>query len=430
MKKRSKHSRAAALRPNFAEAYVALGATLSDLDRREEAVGAIKRAIQIRPDFAEAYNLLGATLKRLGHRSEAIECFNRATRIRPDFAEAYNNLGVTLQDVDRRDEAIVCYEQALKAKPDYAKAYNNLGTTFQDLGKRPEAIECYARALALDPNFAVARVNKIHQQAHICDWSERESDAAIIPSLGVTTEAVSPFALLLREDHPARHRVRAERFAGAQFPAREIAAFSSPTTRPEKLRIGYFSADFHNHATMFLMARLFEAHDRQRFTIHGYSFGAKNDDAMRSRAQAAFDTFQNVRDFDDRAIAAQARSECIDIAVDLKGYSESSRAGIFAQRAAPIQINFLGYPGTMGAPFIDYLLADRVIIPADQRAHYSESIITVPHSYQVNDDQRIVAERTPSRSELGLPEQVCVLLLQQHLQDKPVRVRHLDAPAL
>jgi protein O-GlcNAc transferase len=397
-------NRAIAVKPNFPEAYAALGATLSDLGRREEAVGAIKRAIQLRPDFAEAYNLLGATLKRLGHRNEAIECFNRAVRLKPDFAESYNNLGVTLQEVGRRDEAIACYQQALRAKPDYAKAYNNLGTTLQEMGRRPEAIECYAQALAIDPHFAVARVNKMHQQAHICDWSERESDAAIIPYLGVTGEAVSPFAMLLREDHPARHRIRAERFAKAQFPPRATPAFSPPRARPEKLRIGYFSADFHNHATMFLMARLFETHDRDRFSLRGYSFGAEKDDEMRARVRTAFDAFHDVRTFDDKAIAELARNDGIDIAVDLKGYSEGSRAGIFAHRAAPIQINFLGYPGTMGAPFIDYLIADRVIIPGEQRAHYSESIITVPNCYQVNDDRRAIAERAPSRAELGLPE--------------------------
>jgi len=171
-----------------------------------------------------------------------------------------------------------------------------------------------------------------------------------------------------------------------------------------KIRIGYFSADFHNHATMFLMAQVFERHDRSRFELVAFSFGPDTQDAMRARAVAAFDQFLDVRTRSDEAVAALSRELGIDIAVDLKGYTEHERTGIFALRAAPIQVNYLGYPGTMGAPFIDYLIADPVLIPAEARVQYTEKIAYLPHSYQPNDTHRIIADRVFTREELGLPE--------------------------
>jgi protein O-GlcNAc transferase len=170
------------------------------------------------------------------------------------------------------------------------------------------------------------------------------------------------------------------------------------------LRIGYFSAEFRDHATMYLMARLFELHDRDRFVIHAYSYTSADNDTMRSRIMESVDEFHDVHHLTDSDVAKLCRSHGIDIAIDLKGYTQFSRLGIFSYRVAPVQISYLGYPGTTGAPFIDYIIADEVVIPEAQRIHYSEKIVYLPHSYQVNDDARAIAENIPSRVDAGLPE--------------------------
>jgi predicted O-linked N-acetylglucosamine transferase (SPINDLY family) len=173
--------------------------------------------------------------------------------------------------------------------------------------------------------------------------------------------------------------------------------------RGGKIRLGYYSADYHEHATAFLTAGLFERHDRSRFELTAFSFGPPREDAMRRRVTAAFDRFVDVRSRSDQEVAQLSRELAIDIAVDLKGYTEGARMGIFAHRAAPVQVSYLGYPGTLAAPYIDYLVADETLIPSETRAFYTEKIAYLPHSYQANDRQRSIAERIFTREELGLP---------------------------
>jgi protein O-GlcNAc transferase len=175
------------------------------------------------------------------------------------------------------------------------------------------------------------------------------------------------------------------------------------------VRIGYFSADFHDHATMYLMAGVFEKHSKSDFEIYAYSYGPNTNDCMRKRLTAAVDKFHNVRQLCDFDIAALARDHEIDIAVDRKGYTQNTRLGIFAFKAAPIQISYIGYPGSLGAPFIDYIIVDPVVIPRAYESAYAEKIIFLPHSYQANDDMRPIAKTVYSRSQLGLPEDAFVL---------------------
>src|SRR6185295_3849277 len=178
--------------------------------------------------------------------------------------------------------------------------------------------------------------------------------------------------------------------------------------RPAQIRIGYFSGDFFDHATMHLMAKLFEAHDRARFCLHAFSYGPPRQDAMRRRAEAAFDRFHDVRGQSDEAVAELIRREEIDIAVDLKGHTTDGRLGVLAYRPAPVQLSYIGYPGTIGAPFIDYIVADAAVIPPAQRQHYSERIVFLPHSYQVNDSTRAISDGAITRAEAGLPENAFV----------------------
>ena len=402
------YRRAFAIQPDYADAHYNLGNALKQLDRLDEAAAAFEDSLRLKPDRAEAHNNLGNTLKELGRGEEAVACFERAVRIRPDYADAHNNLGLALRALERKEEASASFRHALRAQPDHIDAHINLGNILQEFHHKDQAIACFETALRLKPDYDAVRAQKLHQQAHICDWDAIAAEAAAIPRLGIAGDSVSPFAMLTLEDAPERHRVRSELYATQNLGDIVAEPIARPAARPGKLRVGYFSADFHNHATMYLMARLFELHDRDRFEIHAYSYGPAKHDEMQQRVRGSVDVFHDVRALDDQAIAELARRDGLDIAIDLKGHTGEARLGIFARRAAPVQIAFLGYPGTTGAAFIDYLVADKVVIPDAERRHYSESIIYLPGSYQVNDDSRPISPRAITRAEAGLPEDAFV----------------------
>lgn len=397
--------RALRLKPEDADAHNNLGIAFAELTQHEQAVACYTRALELKPDLADAHNNLGNAQKAQGRLDDAIQHYTRALQINPRFAMAYNNLGLVLRQLRRADEAVACFSRAVSLNPQLADAHLNLGVALADLRRPEDAVQSFSRALEIQPDLALARAQRMHQRARLCDWAGLEADRGFIDKLGVSGGVVPPFALLSLDDHPARQRVRAERFAAATYPARQRPSFARPSAKPDRLRIGYFSADYSNHAMMYLMAGLFEHHDRSRFTLHAYSYGPDVNDAMRTRVRNAFDVFHDVRLHSDETIAELARSESIDVAVDLSGYSERNRAGLFWHGSAPVQISYLGYPGTMGAPFFDYLVADKNLIPDDDRACYTESIIYMPHTYQVNDSAREISDRMFTRIEAGLPEQ-------------------------
>ena len=394
----------AARYPRTAVLHNMLGAANLRLQRPGQAADAFRAALAAKSDYAEAHNHLGIAFKQLGQPAEALASYEQALRVNPDYADAHNNMGNLLKDLGRRAEAVIHYERALQIKADYPDANNNLGNMLQELGRLDEALACYARAIEARPDYAAARAQQLHLWAHMCDWEALAADAGGRSQLGVVGEPVPPFIMLTLDDNPERNRSRAERFCAGQYRMAPLPPFATPAPRGEKLRIGYFSADFHDHATMYLMARMFELHDRDRFEIHIFSYGPARNDEMRQRLRRAVDAFHDVAAMDDRQVAALARDEGIDIAVDLKGYTAEARLGILAWRPAPIQISYLGYPGTLGAPFIDYIVADKIVIPDEQRRHYAESIIYLPGSYQVNDDHRRISAMMTTRAECGLPE--------------------------
>ncbi len=390
--------------PNSAPLLTLLGVAHLSSGKFNQAKAVLSKLVQIAPNDAEAHNNLGIALRRLTQLPEATACFRKAIALKDDYAEAYNNLGNALRDSGELGDALDAYTHALRLRPAYADALTNLAGAFADLRRRDEAIACYKRALEIDPNHATARAEKLHQQAHICDWDGIAADAALIADLGVVGEPVSPFAMLPLEDAPDRHRIRSERAVQKKYLRAPMPPRQPPPTRPDRLRIGYFSGDFFDHATMHLMAKLFEKHDRGRFSLHAFSYGPQTGDAMRARAEAAFDCFHDVRGQSDEAIAKLVGGEGIDIAVDLKGHTTDGRLGVLAHRPAPVQMSYIGYPGTIGAPFIDYIVADATAIPSAHRKHYSESIVFLPHSYQVNDDGRVISDRAVTRAAAALPE--------------------------
>jgi protein O-GlcNAc transferase len=396
--------RSAEADPDHGPAHSNFGSSLAALGRHEDAVSAYRQALEIDPGFAHAHFNLGASLRVLGKSAEASACFVKALEIDPRHDEAYYYLGLEHQAAGRPNEALACYLQASDLNPGEAEIYSAMASVLLRLKLPDAAIQAFEKALDLNPDDSAARANLMHRQARNCDWEGLAANQDRIEELGVVGNPIPPFTLLAFEDHPGRHRIRSERFAQTSYAmAQPLPVAARPRTRPERLRVGYFSADFHDHATMHLAARLFELHDRDRFETFAYSYGPEHTGPFHERARRSFDQFRDVEALNAHEIADMARADGLDIAVDLKGYTEHQRLGIFARRPAPIQITYLGYPGTLAAPFIDYLIADPTVIPAKQRHAYSEQVIYLPNSYQINDNTRPSAAAAGSRSDAGLP---------------------------
>ena len=392
---------AIALAPLYAEAHGNRGILLKDMGRLDEARDAIDRAIALKPDFAAAHSNRGLVMLALGRPDEAVADSDRAIALNPGFAEAHCNRGVALFALGRPQDAIDSYDAAIALRPGHGDAHYNRGNALQELKRLDAALDAYRSAVACDAGQAEAANQIVYLQARLCDWSG-DAPPAPCPEQ-IARDAVTPFAMLIAEDDAARHLLRSQAFSARRHGhARAAPAFAAATGA--RLKIGYFSADFHDHATMYLMARLFELHDKSRFEVHAFSYGPAKQDAMRARLVDAVDAFHDVPHLDDGSIAALSRQQGIDIAVDLKGHTQHARSGLFAHRAAPVQIAYLGYPGSMGADFIDYMIADPVVIPAGHRRFYSEKIIALPDSYQVNDEQRAIADGPADRAAHGLPE--------------------------
>ncbi len=396
------YDRTLKLAPGNAQCLMNRGYALSALNRQEEACADYRKAVQLAPNLAETHYNLGLVLAKLNRPQEALAAQDTALRLRPDYIEAHNDRGSTLMALSRPTEALAAFERALQLKADFADAWYNRGVALGKLGRLEDAITSLDRAAQLAPANLQALVLKAYQQAKICDWRTRAADARRLQA-AAGQAAIEPFLMLALDDDPARQLAYATAWTRAHHSV-ATPTLARAAVRPAKVRLGYFSADFHDHATMHLLAGLLERHDRERFEVHLFSFGDAAADAMRARAVSAADHFHDVRTASEEDVAALARRQGIDIAIDLKGYTRDSRPGIFARRAAPVQVSWLGYPGTMGAPFMDYLLADRQVLSQEAQSFCAETVCYLPHCYQPNDNLRAISGRVFSRAELALPE--------------------------
>jgi protein O-GlcNAc transferase len=400
------YDQAIRLNPDYAAAHNNRGLTLQDLKQLDEAIKSYDQAIGLNPDHIQAYNNRGNALQDLRRLDEALKSYDQAIRLNPNYADAYNNRGVTLQDLKQLDEALKSYDQAIRLKPDYADAYNNRGNALLELKRLDEALSSYDQTIRLKPDYEFILGNRLHTQMKLCDWSNFSNRLLELQSCLLTERRVTtPFPVLGLFDNPEIHLLASKIYVDTKYPASQVLGPFIKRVPDGKIRVGYYSADFHNHATAYLMAELFESHDPNRFEIYGFSFGPNKNDEMHLRLSKTFKQFSHVSNFSDIEIAKLSRELGIDIAVDLKGFTGDSRTGIFALRCAPIQVNYLGYPGTMGAPYIDYIVADQTVIPIENQKYYSEKIVYMPHSYQVNDAHRKISDKLFTKQELGLPEE-------------------------
>ena len=438
------YSEALRLKPNYDDAYFCRGLAHQELNRFDQAIADYEKAININPKHIGALTNLGNIFKAQEKIDEAVKCYSSAIALNPPNPEPFNNRGNLYHELKWFKQALLDFEKALQLnenypealsnrantlfalkdyqgalnnynkaialKPDYAEAFHNRGNLYREIQKFELAKLDYEKALYFKPDYDYVKGVIFASKMNLCDWDNlKEEWSDLQDAIKRSEKVIAPFLTI-----PIAESVDIQREVGQIWVKEKyglIAPLSSQLNKKRdsnKIKIGYFSADFHDHATMYLMAEVFELHDKSRFEIIGFSFGRDKQDDMRRRAVAAFDQFHDVRDKSDEEVAKLSRTLEVDIAVDLKGYTLDSRVGIFAQRAAPIQVNFLGYPGTMGASFIDYIIADRTVIPEKFRDLYSEKVAYLPHSYQPNDRRRQISNRKITRQECGLPSNAFV----------------------
>jgi protein O-GlcNAc transferase len=343
-------------------------------------------------------------LLHLRRPAEALASLEQALTLREDHSDAHYNRGIALRALGEPAAAVASFDKALALRPDHADAHYNRGIALRDLKRLDAAIAGFDRALALNGDHRYAFCAMADAALAACDWSRTAVLAAELENHVVQQRSfIAPFTLLEYGSAPSLHLQCARTAAADKLPAVPLPSGGSVQPR-QRLRIAYLSADFYRHATAFLMAELFELHDRSRFEIIGISFGADDGSDMRARLTKAFDQFHDVRSWSDREVAQLLRDLDVAIAVDLKGHTQDARLGILAHRGAPIQVSYLGYPGTTGADFIDYVIADKTVLPFDEQPFYTEKIVHLPDCYQVNDSKRPIAPREPTRLDAGLPE--------------------------
>jgi predicted O-linked N-acetylglucosamine transferase (SPINDLY family) len=432
------YDRALGIQPAFAEALSSRGVALLKLERFSEALDDFDKALGLSPGDPEMFNNRGVTLWHLKRALEARACYDQALALMPDHAATLLNRAFLFQEQGEFNAALADYDKAIVSEPGNARAWNGRGSVLHTLKRNKEALAHFDRAVALDPRSADALVNRahlrwtdqgdytgaasdlraalainpdhsyargelLHLKMYGAEWDDFEPEnAAIDQAVRQGQRVVRPFVYQALCESPADLKACSRIFASDLFPA--------PSGEPprfahahDKIRIGYVSGEFREQATAYLMAGLYELHDREKFQIVAIDSGAGDASPMRARLEAAFDEIIPIAQLSDSEAANRIRAAEIDILVNLNGYFGTPRMGVFARRAAPIQVNYLGFPATLGAPYMDYILADRVVIPQEERCHYDEQVVYLPHSYQVNDRKRAIADDVPSRASLGLP---------------------------
>lgn len=398
---------AIALNPDYAEAHSNLGNILKEQGKLDQAVASFHAAIAINPGYAQAHNNLGLGLFAAGQHDAAIDSYRTALSLRPDYAEAQNNLGLALHSRGKLEEARTSIKAAIALNPADAAAHNNLGNVCKDLGLLEDAIAAYRDALRVQPDYQFAAVNLLHQLRHACQWPEVEALQSKVDGL-----TLSPFDSVTSNDDGPENLVVAK--AASQAIAKTMSGLSvdfkfpeNPPTKP-RITLGYLSGDFHNHATAHLMRSLFKLHDRNDFNVLTFSHGQNDDSPYRAKIIADSDRFFDLQGVGHVQAAQEIYRSGVDILIDLKGHTHNNRLEICALRPAPLQVSYLGFPGSSGADFIDYMITDHIVTPADQAPHFSEQLVYLPHSYQVNDGTQEISDVAFARLDFALPEEAFV----------------------
>ena len=388
-------------RNDYAEAFNNIGVAFKDQGKLEAAIEAYRKALKINPNHAEAYNNLGNALKDQGKLEAAIEAFGKALLLKPTYSAAHNNIGLSLQAKGKLEAAIEAFKDALLLQPNYPEAYRNMGETLKDQGKLEEALGAFKSALLLKPAYAEALSGAHFVAALMSDWSYIKTIKKSFWS-DKHDGVFATYGLLALVDNPSMHLKKTTDLVSVKYKHRshcEVRSFQ----KNKRIKVGYFSSYFRQHPVSMLSVGMLEHQNKQNFETFAFHYGPDNKDDYNLRMQNAFDHFMNVSTLSDKDVAELAYKIGIDIAVEFNGLMKDGRMGILAHRPAPIQINYLAYPGTMGANFYDYIIADRIVIPENQKNNYLENIIYLPNSYMPQDNKRKISDKLISRNDCGLP---------------------------
>ena len=364
----------------------------------------LKQAQKIAPKDPEVLRLIGIIKFNNKNYAGAIEFFEKALKQAPKNGVILSNMGNVLFELKRYEEALAAHSKAIALAPSYAEAYSNMGNVLFELKRYEEATSVFTGALNLNADFPNLLGRLALSKLHISEWHGLDNLIKLISEKILQSKNISaPFDLLPILNNPDLLKKAAITWSNSKY-SDNLRYPKSLKINHKKIRVGYFSSDFYNHATTHLMAEFFELHDKNNFELIAFSFGPNIEDQSRERLKQAFDQFIDVSKMSDEAVVDLARSLELDIAVDLKGHTQHARTKLFSCGLAPVQVGYLGYPGTIGAPFLDYIIADLTLIPEESKDFYTEKIIYLPNSYQVNDANRSISNKAPSRSEVGLPE--------------------------
>ena len=392
------------LAPGHLAAWGQYGDALMAQNKHADALTCFERILSHSANDAEAHFRRGNALLALGRPDEALRAYGNAAQIRPDIPEVHYNIGNVLVDQGRVEESIVMFNLALARRPDFPEAIYDLGGALQDIGRYDEAAARYERLLELAPDYRYALGNLFYCRQFVADWRRHaEQRYALVASAdGIVHDMPFPF-LAVSDDPALQLRCARDYTASTYLPATAPLTTTQPYAHT-RIRLAYVSADFREHALSYLLAGVFEVHDRTRFEVWGISLKAGDSSAMATRVAAAFEHFIDASALNDNEVARQLRDLEIDIAIDLTGHTQDARTAIFAAWPAPVQVNYLGFPGSMGAAYIDYIIADDFVIPEAARPHYAEQVVYLPECFQGNDDQRVIDPQPQTRAAHGLPE--------------------------
>ena len=393
------------IKKNYKEAFSNLGNVYVEMKDYERALEKFNLSTQISPINPIEYNNIGNIYFELKNFKKALENFDKALSVDTNFALSYYNKAKTYKEINQNEKAVTNYEKAISLNKNFSEAYKNLGNVYLDLKILDKSIYNHQQAININPNISFLEGTILQSKCGICDWENfSENKSLLKKNILSGKKSSNPFSTLLIYDSPHLHKKSSKIFFESEYNKNSFKEIIKELPSNKKVHIGYYSSDFHNHATMYLMANLFELHDKSKFQIYAFSFGQDDNSEIRNRVSKTFDKFLDVRLKTDEQIVEMSRELKIDIAVDLKGFTLNNRFGIFVKRCAPLQISYLGYPGTLASDSIDYLVADKTLIPDENKKFYSEKIIYMPNTYQVNDSTLKVSEKKFERKDLGLPE--------------------------
>jgi protein O-GlcNAc transferase len=401
--------------PDNGIALYSLSVILLKQDKLPEAMTLLKHATTAASDFAPIWFAYATAQQSIGLREEALLSYDRALALKPDYIEVLVNSGALLRDMHRHGPALERFNKVLTINPNYETALGNCAILLTEFKRSEDAIAMFERLLTINPKYDYGLGMLCYERLHACDWTNFDVTAQrIIEGVKAGQRVCKSLGFMALSDDAADHQKCAQAFADQRFPSVYTPLWKGERYRHRKIRLAYISPDFREHPVGHLMAGIFERHDKNRFETTAISLGIDDQSRLRTRMLNAFDHFVDARTMGTRQIAELMREMEIDVAVDLAGFTSDSRSDIFTHRPAPVHVNYLGYPGTLGMKDVDYIIADRFVIPPEQQQYYNEKVVYLPDTYLPTDGGLRISERTPTRAECGLPEDAVVFCSFNH----------------